>query len=238
HGGRNRWTSDAFKNFNQISVSVQDHLKKVYLTLCCALVASVAGAYFHLLWNIGGFLTTVGFLGSIIWLFTVPVYEEKKRMSLLMAAGLFEGACLGPLIELAIDIDSSILVSAFVGSALAFGCFSMAAMVARRREYLYLGGALASALSILTWLQFASAVFGGPMALFKFEIYFGLLLFVGYVVFDTQYIIEKAHAGDMDYVRHAIMLYTDFVAIFVRVLVIMLRNASDKEEDKRRKNKR
>lgn len=31
--------------------------------------------------------------------------EQQKRVSLLMAAGLFEGASIGPLIELAIDFD-------------------------------------------------------------------------------------------------------------------------------------
>lgn len=65
---------------------------------------------------------------------------------------------------------SSILVTAFVGTALAFGCFSAAAMLARRREYLYLGGLLSSGLSVLLWLHFASAIFGGSTAIFKFEV--------------------------------------------------------------------
>lgn len=64
----------------------------------------------------------------------------------------------------------SILVSAFVGTAVAFGCFSAAAMLAKRREYLYLGGLLSSGLSILLWLHFASAIFGGSAAIFKFEV--------------------------------------------------------------------
>ncbi|XP_073043039.1 bax inhibitor 1-like [Primulina eburnea] len=232
---RNRWSYDSLKNFRQISPVVQNHLKQVYLSLCCALVASAVGAYLHILFNVGGFLTTLGCMGSIIWLLSVPQYEEKKRMSLLMAAALFEGASVGPLIELAINFDPSIVVSAFVGCAVAFGCFSAAAMVARRREYLYLGGLLSSGLSILFWLHFASSIFGGSMALFKFELYFGLLVFVGYIVVDTQDIIEKAHFGDLDYVKHALTLFTDFVAVFVRILIIMLKNASEKEEKKKKR---
>ncbi|XP_073132916.1 bax inhibitor 1-like [Henckelia pumila] len=232
---RNRWSYDSLKNFRQISPVVQNHLKQVYLSLCCALVASAVGAYLHILFNLGGFLTTLGCMGSIIWLLSVPQYEEKKRMSLLLGAALFEGASVGPLIELAIDFDPSIVVSAFVGCAVAFGCFSAAAMVARRREYLYLGGLLSSGLSILFWLHFASSIFGGSMALFKFELYFGLLVFVGYIVVDTQDIIEKAHFGDLDYVKHSLTLFTDFVAVFVRILIIMLKNASEKEEKKKKR---
>lgn len=65
---------------------------------------------------------------------------------------------------------SSIIVSAFVGTAVAFGCFSAAAMLARRREYLYLGGYLAAGLSMLFWLQIAGMIFGGSAAIYKFEV--------------------------------------------------------------------
>ncbi|XP_049362085.1 bax inhibitor 1-like isoform X1 [Solanum verrucosum] len=233
---RNRWSYDSLKNFRQISPLVQTHLKQVYLTLCCALVASAAGAYLHILWNIGGLLTTLACMGSMVWLLSSPPYQEQqKRVALLMAAALFEGASIGPLIELGINFDPSIVFGAFVGCAVVFGCFSAAAMLARRREYLYLGGLLSSGVSLLFWLHFASSIFGGSMAVFKFELYFGLLVFVGYIVFDTQEIIEKAHLGDMDYVKHALTLFTDFVAVFVRILIIMLKNASEKEEKKKKR---
>ncbi|KAH7514252.1 hypothetical protein FEM48_Zijuj11G0069000 [Ziziphus jujuba var. spinosa] len=195
---------------------------QVYLTLFCTLVASAVGAYLHLLWNIGGVLTTIGSLGCIVWLLATKTYEEQKRVALLMAAAVLEGASVGPLIQLAVEIDPSILISAFVGTALAFGCFSLAAILAERREYLYLSGLLSSGLSMLLWLHFASSLFGGSTAIFKFELYFGLLVFVGYMVVDTQDIIEKAHYGDLDYVKHALTLFTDFVAVFIRILFIMV----------------
>lgn len=193
------------------------------------------GAYLHLLWNIGGIITTFGCMGSIAWLLSTPVYEERKRVGLLMAASLLQGTSVGPLIEFVIEFDSSILISAFVGTAVAFGCFSAAATVAKRREYLYLGGLLSAGLSILFWLHFASAMFGGSTAIFKFELYFGLLVFLGYMVVDTQEIIEKAHLGDLDYVKHALTLFTDFVAVFVRLLIIMTKNSAEKSEKKKRR---
>ncbi|XP_061343947.1 bax inhibitor 1-like [Gastrolobium bilobum] len=237
YDSRRRWNYDTLKNFRQISPVVQNHLKKVYFTLCFAVVAAAAGAYLHVLCNIGGFLTSVACVGSSIWLLSTPPYEEQKRITLLMAGSLFQGASIGPLIDLAIHIDPSLIFSAFVGTSLAFACFSGAALVARRREYLYLGGLVSSGLSILLWLHFASSIFGGSTALFKFELYFGLLVFVGYIVVDTQQIVEKAHFGDLDYVKHALTLFTDLAAIFVRILVIMLKNSSARnEKKKKRKN--
>jgi len=54
------------------------------------------------------------------------------------------------------------------------------------------------------------------------QLYFGLLVFVGYIIVDTQEIVERAHLGDLDYVKHALTLFTDLVAVFVRILVIMV----------------
>ncbi|KAK2356340.1 bax inhibitor [Trifolium repens] len=231
----NRWNYDSLKNFRQISPIVQNHIKRVYFTLCCAIAASAVGAFLHVLWNIGGFLTTLACFGTMIWLLSTPPFEEQKRVYLLMASALFQGASIGPLIDLAIVIDSSLILTAFVATSLAFACFSAAALVARRREYLYLGGLLSSGLSILMLLHFASSVFGGSIAIFKFELYFGLLVFVGYIVVDTQEIIERAHFGDLDYVKHALTLFTDLAAIFVRILVILMKNAAEKNERKKKR---
>lgn len=54
------------------------------------------------------------------------------------------------------------------------------------------------------------------------QLYFGLMIFLGYVVFDTQSIIESAHHGDLDYVKHSLVLFVDFVGILVRILIIMV----------------
>jgi FtsH-binding integral membrane protein len=232
------WGYDSLKNVREISPAVQSHLKLVYLTLCFALASSAVGAYLHIALNIGGILTLLACIGSIAWLFSVPVYEERKRFGLLMAAALLEGASVGPLIKLTIDFDPSILVTGFVGTAIAFGCFSCAAIIAKRREYMYLGGLLSSGLSILLWLQFATSIFGHSTNSFMFEVYFGLLIFLGYMVYDTQEIIERAHRGDMDYIKHALTLFTDFIAVLVRILIIMLKNAGDKSEDKKKKKRR
>ena len=48
---------------------------------------------------------------------------------------------------------------------------------------------------------------------------------ISYVIFDTQIIVEKASLGDRDFAWHAMELFIDFVGIFVRICVILLRNS-------------
>ena len=132
------------------------------LTQTSALAFSALGAYLHIALNVGGTLTTVGCLAAIAFLISLPAsqHQERNRFALLMSAALLQGASVGPLLDLVLHLDPRILVTAFVGTAIAFGCFSAAAIIAKRREYLYLGGLLSSALSILLWLQFAASIFG------------------------------------------------------------------------------
>lgn len=64
----------------------------------------------------------------------------------------------------------STLISTLLASALACSCFSAAAMLAERRAYLYLGGFLAAASSMLLWLETTSLVFGGSASPLKFQV--------------------------------------------------------------------
>ena len=54
-----------------------------------------------------------------------------------------------------------------------------------------------------------------------------------------QVIVEKAERGDSDHIKHALDLFVDFAAIFVRILVIMLQNTERREEkpDSRRRRR-
>lgn len=53
---------------------------QVYLSLCCALLASAVGAYLHILWNVGGLLTTFATLGCMSWLLATPPHKEVNQL--------------------------------------------------------------------------------------------------------------------------------------------------------------
>jgi len=52
-------------------------------------------------------------------------------------------------------------------------------------------------------------------------LYIGLAVMCGFIVYDTQFIVERARRGDMDYVMHSLNLFVDFVGVFWRLLMIL-----------------
>lgn len=119
-----------------------------------------------------------------------------------------------------------LLYHAIALTAAVFAAFSASALINTSRTYLYLGGMLFSGLSLLLYASIFRLLFG--LNLFSFELYVGLALFCGYVLFDTQVIVEMARLGSSDHIGHAFQLFTDFIAIFVRILIIIMRERERK----------
>lgn len=226
-----------FKN-NEISVPVQAHLSKVYTGLIACLICATLGVAADSRYNFGGgFLSSMGTLGMLWWLQKDQDKQNySKRMGMLAAFGFMQGASIGPLVNMIMYIDPSIVMTALVGTATVFVCFSLAAMTAKRASYMYLQGVLFSALSLLFYLGLANMFFKS-MFLYNIQLYGGLMLFSGFVVFDTQLVLEKAILGDRDFAGHAANLFVDFVGIFVRLLIILAKN-SKKDSDKKKKSSR
>jgi FtsH-binding integral membrane protein len=50
-----------------------------------------------------------------------------------------------------------------------------------------------------------------------------LLVFCGFVVWDTQVIMERRRRGDGDFIGHSLDLFIDFVQIFRKILIILMK---------------
>ena len=101
-----------------------------------------------------------------------------------------------------------------------FVSFSISALLAKRRTYLYLGGTLFTCL----WIMLIFSIFPSKIS-YDIRLYGGLVLFSLYVLYDTQMLIEKADMGSDDFISHALELFLDFMSIFIRVLIIILKNS-------------
>ncbi|NP_001080798.1 transmembrane BAX inhibitor motif containing 6 S homeolog [Xenopus laevis] len=227
---------NALLKFSHISSSTQQHLKRVYSCFAICLLVAAAGAYVNVVLKFlqGSFISFAGSLGMMIWLMSTPhTFEnEKKRLGILAGFAFFSGVGLGPALNMCIAINPSIIPTAFLGTAMIFMCFSLSALYAQRRSFLFLGGILMSVLSLLLISSLVNLLVGSVL-LFKMHMYIGLLVMCGFVLFDTQLIIEKAEQGDKDYVWHCVDLFLDFITIFRKLMVIMAMNEKEKKKERK-----
>ena len=194
---------DALFKFSHITLSTQQHLKKVYASFALCMLAAATGAYVHVVTHFiqAGLLSALGCLGLMIWLMATPHSHEtkQKRLGRLPGFPFLTGVGLGLALDLCIATNPSILPTAFLVPAMIFTCFTLSALCARYRNYLFLGGILISAMSLML-LSSLGNLFFGSIWLFQANLYVGLVVTCGFVLFDTQLIIEKAENGDKDYI--------------------------------------
>ncbi|BFZ15419.1 hypothetical protein BsWGS_18458 [Bradybaena similaris] len=226
--------SPALFNFDHLEPHVQSHLKNVYGTLSVGMLSAALGAYVHFCTGLGEWylLTLLASIGLLIWLM-FEKHERKnigKRMAIFTAFTMLSGMSLGPLLELVVLIDPSIIVTALAGTAVIFISFTMSALLTRSRMFLYMGGFLMSSLMYLLILQFISRLTGSRLG-FDIVIYGSLALFSAFVLYDTQLIVERKRRGDDDFIWHAVDLFIDAIDIFKSLLIIL----ANKEEGKRRR---
>jgi len=165
--------------------------------------------------------------------------KEKERKKLMLFAGLSfaMGTLLGPYVGYVTSLNPAILPTAFFGTLATFGCFSVAALFAKKRSFLYLGALLGTSLLYIGLVDFFNFFFRSRMV-HDITLYAGLLVYLGFVLYDTQLTLEDYDRGSRDYIAHAVQFYTDFIGIFVRILEILAKQEEKKRQDKNERNRR
>jgi len=222
-------------NFDRLEKSVQSHLKNVYSCLSISLLAATAGAYVHMYTSLmqAGLLTMFGSIGLLMALMFTPHNKENtnKRMGYMGGFAFCSGMSLGPLMEMVIRIDPSIVPTALMGTSLIFICFTMASLLSSDRKFLYMGGMLMSGLSMLMMMSLGNLFFRSQF-MFEVELYLGFAIMCAFVLYDTQLIVEKRRRGDDDFIWHSVDLFIDFIQIFRRLMII-LANKENKKKNRR-----
>lgn len=215
---------------------VKQHLKQVYTTLATATFVAALGSYVHLYTDLmsGGILASLGAMGFALAITMTPdtgKNADKRYYYMLGFAGC-TGLALGPLLELALYLNPRLIPMAFVSTCLVFASFSLSSIFSTHHKWLYLTGGLMSLLSLMLFTSIIN-LFIGSYFLFQAQMYLGLIVFCVFVMYDTSVIIEKRRMGDTDYIKHSMLLFTDFVEIFRTLLVLLMQKERDRSNNNR-----
>lgn len=216
---------------------VQQHLKKVYTTLALATLVAAAGGYVHLFTNIlsGNITTALGALGFGLALYMTPDdgKNESKRLSYLMGFAGCAGLVMGPMLELALHLNPSIIPRTLISTCLVFASFSLSSIFSNHSKWIYMGGALLSMTSLLLFASIMN-LFIGSYFIYQAQLLLGAILLCVFIMYDTAMIIEKRRNGDTDYILHSMLLFTDYIDLFQKILVFSIQ----KERNNRNRSNR
>ncbi|XP_017013143.2 growth hormone-inducible transmembrane protein [Drosophila takahashii] len=154
-----------------------------------------------------------------------PGFGAKQVAWLAHCAVL--GAVLAPMCLL----GGPILTKALLYTGGIVGALSTVAACAPSEKFLNMGGPLAIGLGVVfasslasMWLPPTTAVGAG---LASMSLYGGLILFSGFLLYDTQRIVKSAEMHPQyssslyDPINHALAIYMDALNIFIRIAIIL-----------------
>ncbi|XP_055631236.1 bax inhibitor 1 [Toxorhynchites rutilus septentrionalis] len=224
------------RNMGQnIEPSLRYHLSKVYACLSATCVAAAVGSAIHIqgIWH-ANLLSALIAMGLVLGLVFTPDNGKNfnMRLGMLLGFGTFTGHALGLLLEQVLIINPAIVVTALIGTATIFTCLSAASVLAKRGSYLFLGGILMSTLTAMALINIGNLMFRSYF-IHDLNLYVGLAVMAGFVLFDTQMIMEKHRMGSNDCISHSLDLFYDVIGIFRRLLVLL----SQKEQNNQRKKR-
>ena len=220
--------SSVFKVTAPISDACRSHLLQVYSLLTAGVVTAATGCYIDMTYLHWGNMYLAIF-GALLFGIASRGSDNFTGSLLFLSAAFLEGMSLSPLVHVASLYYPGALITALLSSVAVFGSFSAAAVLARRREFFFLSGIVGTVAMYLAIMSVANLVLRSPVIV-DVQIYGGLAMFLGYVLVDTQVMIERFETGANwgNFVRPACDLFLDLVGIFVRILVILMRKGSEK----------
>ncbi|KAH8374504.1 hypothetical protein KR200_000242 [Drosophila serrata] len=213
------------------------HATYAYFGASCALTAASSAAIFQSD-AMMAMLTRSGWIASLVTLGVVMLsgalaqsIEYQPGFGPKQLAWAVHCAVLGAVLAPMCLLGGPILIKALMYTGGVVGALSTVAYCAPSEKFLHMGGPLAIGLGIVfasslasMWLPPTTAVGAG---LASMSLYGGLILFSGFLLYDTQRIVKSAEHHPQnsstlfDPINHAMAIYMDALNIFIRIAIIL-----------------
>ncbi|KAH8415301.1 hypothetical protein KR222_002096 [Zaprionus bogoriensis] len=221
---------------------VKDRIQSTYGFFggSCLLTAAAAAGVFRSprllsLASRGGLMWTLGSLALVIGSGAVTrSIEYQPGIGAKHLAWALHCAILGGVIAPLCFLGGPILTRAALYTGGIVGGLSTIAVCAPNDKFLYMGGPLAIGLGVVfasslasMWLPPTTALGAG---LASMSLYGGLVLFSGFLLYDTQRLVRKAEMypqyayAPFDPINASMSIYMDVLNIFIRIATIMSGN--------------
>ncbi|EDX11992.1 growth hormone-inducible transmembrane protein [Drosophila simulans] len=213
------------------------HATYAYFGASCGITAASAVAFFQsdammALMTRSGWVASLVTLGLVMLSGSVAQgIEYQPGFGAKQLAWLVHCTVLGAVLAPMCLLGGPILTKALLYTSGIVGALSTVAACAPSEKFLHMGGPLAIGLGVVfasslasMWLPPTTAVGAG---LASMSLYGGLILFSGFLLYDTQRIVKSAELYPQyskypyDPINHALAIYMDALNIFIRIAIIL-----------------
>ncbi|KAJ8702093.1 hypothetical protein PTI98_000838 [Pleurotus ostreatus] len=171
-------------------------------------------------------VSLAGSIGSMLGVYYTPPEKTFQKHAFWLAFNACQAATLSPLFF----VNPAILSRAALYTCGVVGSLSYVGATARNDKYLYMGGPLLAGITVVALSSLAPMAL--PMGMRSLAIaeaislYGGLAVFSGFVLYDTQKILNHARLAEQGLVRkdpmkESISLQLDMINIFIRLVQIL-----------------
>lgn len=206
---------------------VQKYIFNVYNTLSLLFAGFIGGNIFGIYTSMNGMITTIiPFLVSVILVIMMSIFNNKTPYAVGVSVCI--GLISSSLIETVMIIDRSILIISSLITLVIFSSISIVGYFTPIKNIFYAGSFLITWINMTILFRIFSILFPIETVVLV-ELYSGILMFMIFILYDTQFMVERAFRNDVcgnicknDYVFDALYLFLDVINIFMRILTIIV----------------
>jgi len=171
-------------------------------------------------------VSLVGSIGTMMGTFYTPPEKSLQKHLFWLGFNACQAATLSPLFFL----NPALLTRAALYTVGIVGAISYVGATAKNDKYLNLGGPLLAGVTVVALSSLAPMVLPmgmrGLLISEAISLYGGLAVFGGFILFDTQKILQHARLAEQgqmkaDPVNESISLELDMINIFIRIVQIL-----------------
>lgn len=198
-------------------------IRKTYAVFTASLVVAIFGAAYALASGVAYSMLPYWKFALLGWFLVSLVAQWVSRVPVLNYVGLFgftflTGVVFAPLLALYESVAPGVVGQAGFLTLVIFGSLTGYAFVSKK-DFSYLGGMLCMGLIALILGGLANLFFFHSSAMAYFSAWITLMLFGGFVLYDTSKIMYRY--DENAYCTAAIALFLDFLNIFLALLRIL-----------------
>ena len=175
----------------------------------------------------GGLIPVLGSMVPMMMLMnsSPQTHSATYRNTLFGGFAALQGWGMAPLLGKMFILKPMVIPLALGGTAGVFIAASAAALLVPRGSFLKYGTALGGG-AVALMVASISNIFIGSSLMQTGILGGALLLFTGFMAYDTQNTIERFRAGDRDHLQGAVNIFLDLINMF-KMMMIMFGLSSD-----------